>query len=181
MVRNFVSHSDRCKGLLNTHTHTHTHIYIYIYIIESSGPHGILIISFPRSLSSIALGASSMLYLVSAHSRCKNFLSGWPILARLCIGDKRKLLMISLFFLLPSPARLCRLCDVLNDGRLVALQFDFFRDVSSRICSREHTMFLCTFHLAFSFCILLTSMWSIDIVEWTCKHTHTHTHTQIYK
>ena len=103
--------------------------------------------------SSIFLGRSSWLHLVSAQSWCKKAFAGQQILAHPCARVHKKILLMSssLLFQLCFTCLICLLDWFLRleaSGYTAAVLWG----VAFRICSRQHVAFLYTSHLAFSIC-----------------------------
>ena len=150
----------------------HLCILIYLYFIQ------ILIIQVSISSSLSSTHAISMKYLESlslltnGSSRegtqlmnsifCRTNITGVSMWRNLLENVAYELVQTS-----PAGFRMSYLDD-LCDGRLVAKQLLFY--ATDRICLKQHTLFLWSSHLAFSFSVSLVSMLYIHTILLTLPH-----------
>ena len=142
---------------LLSYTRTHTYIHIYIYHHHHHHHHHQVALTARSSLTSIASGKFSKLHLVSTQHWYKSLMVSqhWHVHVQESIR-KHRLWVRPCFFAIVQ-----HVLNGLGDGRLVAVQLLFLLGVASRISLKQHATFLCSFHLAFSLCVLLASMWCI--------------------
>ena len=138
------------------------YIIIVIIIKWSLGVLSLPALSHHPSLKSIALWRSSRLHIVFPESWCKSLLVGqhWHVHMQESLRKRR--LWVGPCISCHTPYVLFVLLEWEADSRTAVVLWG----VASRISSGQHAGFLCSFHEAFSLCILLVSIWCIHIVVW---------------